>query len=92
MALLNETEIADALGSLPGWEHDGERITKDYSFASFMDAIGFINRIAAAADAADHHPDLENHYTKVKVSLRSWDAGGVTRRDVRLAAQIEALA
>lgn len=90
MATLTDTEIAEALANLPGWTYDGARISKEFVFPTFMEAIGFINRLAEAADAADHHPDLENHYTKVLVSFRSWDAGGVTRRDLRMAAAVEA--
>lgn len=92
MTTLSDSDMAEALASLPGWSFDGERISKEFKFATFMDAIGFINRIASEADAANHHPDLENHYDKVIVALRSWDAGGVTQRDVRLARMIEASA
>ena len=92
MDALDEAGVREALAGLPGWEFDGQRISKEYTLESFMAAIGFIDRIAAAAEAADHHPDLYNHYKSVKVSLRSWDAGGVTRRDIRLAKQIEATA
>lgn len=92
MAALTETEIAEALADLPGWSYDGERISKEFKFKTFMEAIAFIDRIADAAEAADHHPDLENHYNKVIVALRSWDAGGVTKRDIRMAKATEAAA
>lgn len=92
MAKMTENEIAEALDGLPGWSFDGESISKEFTFPTFMEAIAFIDRIAKAAEAADHHPDLENHYTKVIVAFRSWDAGGVTKRDVRMAAAVEATA
>jgi 4a-hydroxytetrahydrobiopterin dehydratase len=85
VAALTEAEIADALSDLPGWSYDGERICKEFGFRTFLEAIAFINRVAEAAEAADHHPDLENHYDKVLVAFRSWDAGGVTKRDIRMA-------
>jgi len=92
VAALTDAEIAEALADLPGWTYDNERITKEFAFPSFIEAISFINRVAEAAEAVDHHPDLESHYAKVIVSFRSWDAGGVTRRDLRMAAATEAAA
>lgn len=92
MAALTDTEIAEALEQLPGWAYDGERISKSFKFETFMEAIAFMNRLAEAAEAADHHPDLENHYTEVIVAFRSWDAGGVTRRDLRMAAETDGAA
>lgn len=89
MANLADADIQEALSELPGWTYDGKRISKEFGFPTFMEAIAFINRIAEAAESADHHPDLENHYTKVLVSFRSWDADGVTRRDLRMAAATE---
>ena len=89
MGALADAEITEALKALPGWSFDGERISKEFKFEAFMDAIAFINRVAEAAEEADHHPDLENHYNRVLVAFRSWDAGGVTKRDIRMAATTE---
>lgn len=89
MAKLTDADIEEALRELPGWTYDGNRITKEFAFQTFMEAIAFINRIAEASEAADHHPDLENHYTRVLVSFRSWDADGVTNRDLRMAGATE---
>jgi 4a-hydroxytetrahydrobiopterin dehydratase len=93
MARLSDKEItaAFAAGDLPGWERDGDRITKEFRFRNFVDAIAFIDRLVAPAEAANHHPDLENHYNRVRVSLRTWDEGGVTEKDLALARTIEAL-
>jgi 4a-hydroxytetrahydrobiopterin dehydratase len=57
-----------------------------------MEAIGFINRVAARAEQADHHPDLVNHYNRVRVSLHTWSENAVTTKDVALAREIEAAA
>lgn len=89
MGKLTDAEIAEAMNSMPGWSFDGERISKEFKFKTFMEAIAFINRVAEAAEVADHHPDLENHYNKVIVAFRSWDAGGVTKRDIRMASAVE---
>lgn len=90
MAKLTEREINEALAGLPGWSFDGARIRKEFVFKGFKSAITFIVRIAFEAEAAKHHPDLENHYNKVLVGLRTWDEDGVTQKDVQLAKKIEA--
>ena len=86
---LNDAQIDEALTELPGWERTDTHIRKEYSFKGFKSAIAFIVRIAFEAEARDHHPDLENHYNKVVVALRSWDADGITERDLELARAIE---
>jgi 4a-hydroxytetrahydrobiopterin dehydratase len=90
MPALSDEEIEKALADLPGWRFDKGEIHKQFTFATFMDAIAFIDRIADTAEAADHHPDLENHYNRVRVALHTWDADAVTHKDIALAHQIEA--
>ena len=89
---LTDDEIAAGLGDLPGWTSVGGAIRKEFTFKGFRAAIAFIDRLAEVAIAARHHPDLENHYNRVVVSLTSHDAGGVTRADLALARGIEAVA
>ncbi len=89
---LSDAEIEEALQDLPGWTHGGGVILKEFTFKGFKSAIAFIDRLAVAADAAAHHPDIENHYNRVKITLHTWDAGGVTEKDVALAREIEAVA
>jgi 4a-hydroxytetrahydrobiopterin dehydratase len=86
MALLTDDEVRAQLGDLPGWELGGGAIRKEYVFKGFRAAIGFIDRLAEVAIAA------ENHYNRVVVSLTSHDAGGVTGADLALARAIEAVA
>ncbi len=57
-----------------------------------MDAIAFIDRIAEKAEAANHHPDLENHYNWVRVALHTWSENAVTEKDIALAREIESVA
>jgi 4a-hydroxytetrahydrobiopterin dehydratase len=92
MAGLTDDEVAAALESLPGWTSVGDAIRKEFTFKGFRAAIAFIDRLAEVAIAARHHPDLENHYNRVVVSLTSHDAGGVTRADLALARGIESVA
>ncbi len=94
MAALTDDEIRRALDEgLPGWTYEtGGAIHKEFVFKGFRSAIAFINRLAEKAEDAKHHPDLENHYNRVIVALRTWDQGGVTDKDVALAREIEAVA
>ena len=90
MAVLSEREIKDALAGLSGWALEGAAITKRYAFADFKASMAFVDRVAALAEAQDHHPDILIQYSKVTLTLSSHDAGGLTRRDFRLAASIDA--
>ena len=90
--MLSDAEIAAALAGLPGWAREGDMIVKTYERPSFPEAIEFVGRIAQRAEAADHHPDLDIRYRRVRVALSTHDAGGLTDKDVTLAAEIEDLA
>ncbi|HXK54419.1 MAG TPA: 4a-hydroxytetrahydrobiopterin dehydratase [Hyphomicrobiales bacterium] len=83
-----------AIGGLDGWrEVDGrDAIAKRFEFANFSAAFGWMARVALAAEKMDHHPEWTNVYRHVDVILSSHDAGGVTQRDIRLAAAMDELA
>ncbi|MDP9341818.1 MAG: 4a-hydroxytetrahydrobiopterin dehydratase [Actinomycetota bacterium] len=91
MAGMTEDQIREALAELPGWRYERGEIFKQYKFPSFLDAIAFIDRLADAAEEANHHPDLENHYNRVRVALHTWSEDGVTEKDIALAHRIEAI-
>lgn len=88
----NEIEAALAAGDLPGWRLGENELVKNYKFETFAEAIGFIVRLAERAEAADHHPDLENHYNRVRIALHTWTESGVTEKDLALAREIESVA
>ena len=92
MPVLTDPEIQNALGSLPGWRQKGKAIERIFEFPDFKAAMGFVNRIADAAEQADHHPDIDIRYNKVTMALISHDSGGVTQRDVRMAGKINEIA
>ena len=94
MTGLSEDEIRQELdqGELPGWRYDRGEIFKTFKFGSFREAIAFVDRLAEQAEAANHHPDLENHYNRVRVALHTWSEQAVTEKDLRLARQIERVA
>jgi 4a-hydroxytetrahydrobiopterin dehydratase len=91
MPLLDKDEVQERLGSLPDWrEHEGE-IVRLLEFPDFVAAMDFVNSVAAKAEAAGHHPDIDIRYNKVRLALVSHDAGGLTQRDFDLAAAIDSL-
>ena len=87
---LDAQQLNAELAALPGWEVDGDTITKTYAFSNFREAVSFIVRIAFAAEAANHHPELWNVYSRVRITLATHDAGNrVTDKDIALAGEIE---
>ena len=92
MGVLSDTEIEQALASLPNWQRAGQAIERHLEFKDFAEAMKFVNRIAEAAEAANHHPDIDIRYNKVKLGLMSHDSGGVTQRDVKMARKINEVA
>ena len=94
MAVLTESEREAALAGLNGWTFDAGRngIAKSFKFGDFGAAFAFMTRVALEAEKADHHPDWSNVWNRVDVLLSTHDAGGVTARDVALAAKMDAIA
>jgi 4a-hydroxytetrahydrobiopterin dehydratase len=92
MAGLSNDEITSRLSDVPDWSYDGNQLTRTFSFDGFMPAIDFVGNIATAAEAADHHPDIDIRYSNVKVSVSSHDVGGITERDFKLVAEVSRLA
>ena len=90
---LSEAERADALDGLPDWDHDDARdaITRRFLFADFPQAFAFMTRVALIAERMDHHPEWENVYNRVEITLTTHDCGGLSARDVTLAQAIDAL-
>jgi len=91
MALLDDAAIDARLGQLDGWTRNGGSITRTFRFDSFMPAVSFVNRVAEAAEAADHDPDIDVRYSRVTLTLSTHSAGGLTRKDFDLASRIDGL-
>ncbi len=92
MAALSKNEIQQKLKDMQGWSQQGKAIQKRYTLKSFMPAMGLVNKIAEAAEKAQHHPDITISYNVVGVSLSTHSEGGVTQKDFDLAQQIDKLA
>lgn len=90
---LTDPELTEALDRLDGWERDGPTIRRTITCADFRAAVSFIDAVAEAAEAADHHPDIElRRYRRLTFILTTHAAGAITARDVELAAEIDRLA
>jgi 4a-hydroxytetrahydrobiopterin dehydratase len=92
MAKLTDDDVRQGLADLAGWERQGDEIVKEYRFDGFGDAIAFVVRLAFRAEKANHHPDLDVRYNRVRVALSTHDEGGITAKDLALAAEADSAA
>ena len=90
--LLSEPEIAAALESLPGWRREGETLVRTVESQTFRESIALVNRVADAAEEADHHPDMAINWRRVTFTLITKASKGLTGKDVSMAATIDRLA
>ena len=91
MPALPDDQIATKIAALEGWSREQDMIVKTYELPTFPDAISFVANVADLAEAADHHPDIDIRYRKVRIALSTHDAGGITQKDFDLAGDIEAI-
>lgn len=89
---LTDTAVQAALALRAGWSLENGMISRTFTFPDFVAAMRFVNAMADAAEAADHHPDIDIRYNKVTLALTTHDSGGLTERDFALAAQADTLA
>lgn len=89
---MNESIIEKELEFLNNWVYEDNAIEKNYSFKNFAEALAFINKVGVIAEKMNHHPELFNVYSKVKLRLTTHDANGVTHKDFDLASAIDAIA
>ena len=75
---LDEAEVASRLAALDGWELVDGMLHREFVFADFSEAFGFMARVALAAEKIDHHPNWSNVWNRVVVDITSHDAGGLT--------------
>jgi len=92
MTSLAEDDIRKGLVGLPSWRLVGGQIETECRFADFRQAVAFVIRVAFEAEAADHHPDIDVRYNRVRIALSTHSAGGVTAKDLDLATVIEGIA
>ena len=88
MNALSQQEIESLCRREHGWTFTAGKISRDWKFVDFVTALHFVNRVGALAEQAGHHPDIDIRYNHVRLSLVTHDAGGVTARDAKMAAQL----
>ena len=93
VAKLTDTERATLATALPQWRMIPGRdaIQRDFAFADFSAAWGFMSRVALLAEKQDHHPEWSNVWNRVSITLATHDAGGLSARDIKLAQAIDTL-
>jgi 4a-hydroxytetrahydrobiopterin dehydratase len=89
--VLSREEAALQLDKLKAWRLEAGELMKDFHFVDFRAALDFVIRVGKLAEEDGHHPDIEIHYNRVRLSLATHDAGGVTAKDFGLASRIEKL-
>jgi 4a-hydroxytetrahydrobiopterin dehydratase len=86
---LTDETVADRLAGLSGWALVNGKLHREFKFGDFVEAFGFMSRVALAAERMDHHPEWFNVYNRVVIDLRTHDCDGISDRDFKLAATID---
>jgi 4a-hydroxytetrahydrobiopterin dehydratase len=89
---LTSDQISEALPSLQGWSLEGGKLFREFRFADFVEAFGFMASVALVAESMNHHPEWSNVWNRVSVHLVTHDAGGITELDLTLARRMSELA
>jgi 4a-hydroxytetrahydrobiopterin dehydratase len=91
MPLLTTPEIAVRLSALPAWKVENGELARTFQFDDFPAALRFVNQVADLAEQANHHPDIDIRYNRVRLALVTHSAGGLTEKDFNLADSIDKL-
>ena len=89
---LSDADVAARLEALPEWSQPGEEIQRTFRFKDFVQAMAFVDRVAARAEEVQHHPDILIRYSRVTLSLSTHDAGGITEKDFDFASAADRIA
>ena len=90
-SLLSSAEIDQQLAATPSWQIVNGELTRTFELTDFRAALAFVNQVGELAEAANHHPDIDIRYNKVRLALVTHSAGGLTKNDFNLASQIDSL-
>lgn len=92
MKVLSDIEIKERLSLLNGWAQSDKTIEKEFKLKDFSDALSFTIKVGIEAEKQDHHPDILIHsWNKVKITLSTHSAGGITEKDFKLATVIDTI-
>lgn len=89
--LLEPEAVQRLLAEVPDWRLDGNTIARTFQFENFSGAVDFVNKVAGESESMDHHPDIDIRWNKVKLTLATHSAGGLTDMDFTLARRIDRL-
>ena len=90
-SLLEQHQLDNFMKKNPSWIIDNKTIKKEFKFYNFIDAFGFMSKVALLSEKMDHHPNWQNTYNKVTIELTTHDKGGITSNDINLAESIDKL-
>ena len=91
VSLIDQNQLDYFIEKNPSWIIDNKTIKKEFKFENFIDAFGFMSKVALLSEKMDHHPNWQNIYNKVTIELTTHDKGGITNNDIKLAESIEEL-
>ena len=91
VSLIEKNQLDSFIEKNPSWTIDNKMIKKEFKFENFIEAFGFMSKVALLSEKIDHHPDWQNIYNKVKINLTTHDKGGITTNDIKLAEAIDKL-
>ena len=91
ISLIDKSQLDFFIEKNPSWIIDNKTIQKEFKFDNFIDAFGFMSKVAILSEKMDHHPDWQNTYNIVKINLTTHDKGGITSNDIKLAESIDKL-
>ena len=91
ISLIEKNQLDSFIEKNPSWIIDNKTIKKEFKFENFIEAFGFMSKVALLSEKIDHHPDWQNIYNKVKINLTTHDKGGITTNDIKLAESIDKL-
>ena len=88
---MNDPELIAQIDRLTNWQVVNGKLNRSFKFANFIDAFGFMTKVAIIAEKMDHHPELYNVYNRVVIDLVTHDTGGISNLDIELATKINAI-
>ena len=91
ISLIDENQLTYFIEKNPSWTIYNKAIKKEFKFDNFVDAFGFMSKVALLSERMDHHPNWQNSYNKVTIELTTHDKGGISNNDIKLAVSIHKL-
>ena len=89
--ILSNKQLYECLEELNDWSIVNEKLSKSFKFSNFIQAFGFMTKVAITSEAMDHHPEWSNVYNRVEINLITHSEGGITKLDTELAMKIDTI-